>query len=91
MAGLTGMGFSAAAIIVGTIMRFAVSVQTTGLNIAKVGLILMIAGAIGFATSRILFFATRRAVVGGTHDAHRDERLQWTRCHSGQGRDLGDD
>ena len=36
------MGLSAVAIIAGAIMRFAVSVQTTGFNINKIGVILMI-------------------------------------------------
>jgi beta-lactamase regulating signal transducer with metallopeptidase domain len=75
MAGLTGMGLSAVAIIAGAIMRFAVSVQTTGLNINKIGIILMIAGVIGFLISTVLFASTRRAAVGGgTHTLHTETR-----------------
>lgn len=74
MAGLTGMGASAIAIIVGAIMRFAVSVHSTGFNITKVGDILIIAGAVGFVISAILFASTRKAVVGGTHTTHSETR-----------------
>lgn len=74
MAGLTGMGVSAVALIVGAIMRFAVSVQTTGFNINKIGVILMIAGAAGFIISGILFASTRKAVVGTSHSMHSETR-----------------
>jgi hypothetical protein len=74
MAGLSGMGLSAVAIIAGAIMRFAVTVQTTGFNINKIGIILMIAGAVGFVISCILFASTRNAVVGGTHTVHSETR-----------------
>jgi hypothetical protein len=74
MAGLTGMGLSAVALIAGAIMRFAITVQTTGFNINKIGVILMIAGAIGFVISSILFASTRSAAVGGTHTFHSETR-----------------
>lgn len=72
MAGLSGMGTSAVAIIVGAIMRFAISVQTTGFNVNRVGIILMIAGSIGFVIALVLFASTRRAVVGGEHTIHSE-------------------
>ena len=74
MAGLTGMGLSAAALIAGAIMRFAVSVQTTGINLHLVGVILMIAGAIGFVVSSVLFASTRSAGGGATHSMHSETR-----------------
>ena len=74
MAGLTGMGLSVVAIIAGAIMRFAVSVQATGFNINKIGLILLIAGVVGFLISVVLFASTRGAVVGGTHTLHTETR-----------------
>jgi hypothetical protein len=74
MAGLTGMGFSAVAIIAGAIMRFAITVQATGFNINKVGVILMVAGAVGFVISCVLFVSTRPAVTGGTHTFHSETR-----------------
>lgn len=57
--GMTGMGFSAAALVAGAIIQFAVTVHGHGFNVHTVGVILMIAGAIGFVVSSILFFATR--------------------------------
>lgn len=74
MAGLTGMGVSAVAIITGVIMRYAVAVQTTGFNLHKIGVILIIAGAVGFVISSILFASTRGAVVGTTHTMHSETR-----------------
>ncbi len=74
MAGLTGMGLSVVAFIAGAIMRFAITVQTTGFNINKIGVILMIAGAVGFVISTVLFASTRSAVVGGTHTVHSETR-----------------
>lgn len=74
MAGLTGMGLSAVAIVAGAIMRFAISVQSTGFNIHEVGNILMIAGAVGFVVSIVLAVSTRRANPGATHSVHSETR-----------------
>jgi sugar phosphate permease len=74
MAGLTGLGLSAAALVAGAIMRYAVSVQSTGFNINKIGVILMIAGAIGIVISAILFFSTRNSPSSGTHTMHSETR-----------------
>lgn len=49
-----GLGTSLFLIAVGAILRFAVSVTTTGFNIHTVGVILMIVGAIGLVIS--MFF-----------------------------------
>lgn len=68
------MGLSAVAIIAGAIMRFAVTVQATGFNINKIGLILMIAGVVGFLISAVLFASTRKAAVGGSHTLHTETR-----------------
>jgi hypothetical protein len=71
MAGLTGMGLSAMALIAGAIMRFAVTVQGSGFNVSKVGVILMIAGAAGLVISSVLFGLTRTQ-GGGTHTMHSE-------------------
>jgi hypothetical protein len=71
MAGLTGMGLSAVALIAGAIMRFAITVQGKGFNVSKIGVILMIAGAVGLVISSILF-ATTRTQGGGTHTMHSE-------------------
>lgn len=74
MAGVTGMGLSAAAIIAGAIMRYAISAHGKGFSITKIGLILMVAGAIGFVVSVILFASTKNAGTSGTHTMHSETR-----------------
>ena len=71
MAGLTGMGLSATALIAGAIMRFAITVQGKGFNVSKIGVILMIAGAIGLVISSVLFGLTRTQ-GNGTHTMHSE-------------------
>lgn len=73
MAGLTGMGFSAVALIAGAIMRFAITAQGSGFNVSKIGVILMIAGAVGLVISGILFGVTR-SQGSGTHTMHSEAR-----------------
>jgi hypothetical protein len=46
-----GIGTSIVLLAVGAILRFAVSVTTTGFNIHTVGVILMIAGLLGLVLS----------------------------------------
>jgi hypothetical protein len=72
MAGMTGMGLSAAALIAGAIMRYAVSATSSGFNITKIGLILMVAGAIGLVISSILFLMTKNGQTPATHTMHSE-------------------
>lgn len=55
-------GTSLFLIAVGAVLRFAVSVSTSGFNIQTVGLILMIVGAVGFVLSLLwmTMYADRR-------------------------------
>ncbi len=46
-----GIGTSLVLIALGAILRFAVTVTTTGFNIHTIGIILMIVGAVGFFLS----------------------------------------
>jgi sulfite exporter TauE/SafE len=46
-----GLGTSLLLIAVGAVLRFAVSVSTSGINLHTVGVILMVVGAIGFLIS----------------------------------------
>jgi uncharacterized membrane protein YjfL (UPF0719 family) len=59
MKGLSGVGASIVAFVVGAILRFAITVTSTGFNINKIGIILMWAGVIGFVISMVVFFVTR--------------------------------
>ena len=49
-------GTSLLLIAVGAVLRFAVSVSTSGFNIHTIGVILMIVGAVGFVLSLLYMF-----------------------------------
>jgi uncharacterized membrane protein len=46
-----GLGTSLLLVAVGAVLRFAVSVNTSGINLHTVGVILMIVGVVGFIIS----------------------------------------
>jgi hypothetical protein len=58
-----GLGSSLLLIAVGAILRFAITVNTHGVNLQTVGVILMIVGAVGFLVSLfwLAVYAERRA------------------------------
>jgi len=62
--GLAGMVISAIAAVAGAIMYWAVTAQNAaqnnGFRLSTVGVILMIAGAVGFVASAIVFATSRR-------------------------------
>jgi Domain of unknown function (DUF6458) len=58
-----GLGSSLFLIAVGAVLRFAVTVNTHGINLQTVGLILLIVGGIGFIIS--LFMMTAMADRSG--------------------------
>jgi hypothetical protein len=59
-----GIGTSIVVFAIGAILRFAVTVQTTGFNVHTIGVILMIVGAVGFVVS--LFFWNSWGGFGGS-------------------------
>jgi sulfite exporter TauE/SafE len=59
-----GLGTSIVLIAVGAILRFAVSVTTSGFNIHTIGVILIVVGAIGLALS-IVFWSSWGGFGGG--------------------------
>lgn len=69
--GLPGMVLSAIAAVAGAIMYWAVTYQGTGFRLSTVGIILMIAGAVGFVVSSIVFASSRQAVGSGHHSLDR--------------------
>jgi phosphate/sulfate permease len=69
--GLPGMVLSAIAAAAGAIMYWAITYHTNGVNLSKVGVILMIAGLAGFVVSSIVFATSRKAVSGGRHSLDR--------------------
>ena len=64
--GLVGMVFSGISMVAGAIMYWALTAQSSvvaqnhGFRLSTVGIILMIAGAVGFVVSLIVFAASRR-------------------------------
>jgi len=59
-----GLGTSILLVAVGAILRFAVSVTTTGFNIHTIGVILMIVGVVGLVLS-MLFWSSWGGLGGG--------------------------
>ena len=57
--GLPGMVIGAIAAVAGAIMYWAVTYQGTGFRMSTVGVILMIAGALGFVASAVIFAGSR--------------------------------
>ncbi len=66
-----GVGTSIVLIAVGAILRFAVSVTTTGFNLHTIGVILMVVGGVGLFLS-LVFWSTWGGFGGG--DAYRRRR-----------------
>jgi hypothetical protein len=64
-----GVGTGLFLIAVGAVLRFAVSVTTSGFNIHTIGVILMIVGAVGLVIS--LFFWSSWGGVGGGYRRER--------------------
>ena len=65
-----GIGVSVFLLAIGAILAFAVDVSVSGLDLATVGVILMIVGAIGLVTSMLIFgrdSVGRRSVVTDTY------------------------
>lgn len=55
-----GIGVAVVLIAIGAILTFAVHATVTGISIATVGIILMIAGAIGLVVTLAIFAPRRR-------------------------------
>lgn len=58
-----GIGVSVFLIAVGAILTFAVHASVTGIGLHTVGIILMIAGALGLLVTLTIFAPRRRATV----------------------------
>jgi Domain of unknown function (DUF6458) len=68
------LGTSLFLIAVGAVLRFAVSVSTSGFNIHTIGVILMIVGAVGFIISLLwmTMWADRRNRITHERVVHDD-------------------
>lgn len=67
-----GIGTSIFLIAVGAILKFAVTDAIAGIELATVGVILMVCGAIGLLLSLLFLSRSRTAVVGSTRVVERD-------------------
>jgi hypothetical protein len=67
------LGTSILLIAVGAILRFAVSVQTSGFNLHTIGLILIVIGVIGIILS-MLFWSTWGGFAGSSSSGYRRQR-----------------
>lgn len=70
--GTGSMAFGAALAVVGAIMRYAVSVHTTGFNIHTAGVILLFSGV------GLILFGLIAFVLGGRSTTSRQESVQAT-------------
>jgi hypothetical protein len=68
-----GIGTSIVLIAVGAILRFAVTVTASGFNIHTIGVILMVAGAVGLVLSAI-FWSSWGGGLGGNGGGYRRQR-----------------
>jgi hypothetical protein len=68
-----GFGTSIVVIAAGAILRFAVSVTTTGFNLHSIGLILMIVGVLALVLS-IVFWSSWGGFGGGAGGGYRRQR-----------------
>ncbi len=62
-------GGSIALIVIGAILRFAISYSPSGINLQLVGVIVMIAGVVGLIISLVWMFGRRRRTVTATSPA----------------------
>ena len=69
-----GLGTSIVLIAVGAILRFAVTVTTTGFNLHTIGVILMIVGAVGLVLS-LIFWSSWGGFGGGGGGYRRRRRV----------------
>jgi hypothetical protein len=69
--GLPGMVLSALSVAAGAILYWAVTYQGHGFRLSTVGVILMVAGGIGFVTSAVIFGVSRNPVGSGHHTLDR--------------------
>jgi beta-lactamase regulating signal transducer with metallopeptidase domain len=67
-----GIGTSLFLIAAGAILRYAVSDAISGVDLATVGLILLIVGVVGLAISLFMMLAATRRETVVTHDRYVD-------------------
>ena len=74
-------GGSVALIVIGAILRFAISYSPASVNLQLVGVILMIAGVIGLVVSLVWMFGRRRGDRHHDQDTDRDRSVRGASLH----------
>ena len=67
------IGGSIALIVIGAILRFAISYSPSGIDLQLVGVILIIAGVVGLIISLVWMFGRRRRTVTTTRTPNATE------------------
>ena len=70
------IGGSIALIVIGAILRFAISFSPAYVNLRLVGLIMMIGGIIGLIISLAFTFSRRRRPAGAATEVYEERRYQ---------------
>jgi uncharacterized protein DUF6458 len=70
-----GLGTSIFLIALGAVFAFAVNASVSGIDLATLGVILMIVGAIGLVVSLVFLTPARRGVVARDRVVERDPYL----------------
>jgi hypothetical protein len=68
------VGGSIALIVIGAILRFAVTWSPNGIDLQLVGLIVMLGGIVGLIISLGFLFARRRSTAPGTTEVYEERR-----------------
>jgi len=68
------IGGSIALIVIGAILRFAITWSPNGIDLQLVGVIVMLGGIVGLIISLAFVFARRRAVAPGTTEVYEERR-----------------
>ena len=70
------IGGSIALIVIGAILRFAVTWTPDGIDLQLVGVIVMLGGIAGLIISLAFLFARRRSATAGTTEVYEERRYQ---------------
>jgi hypothetical protein len=68
------IGGSIALIVIGAILKFAITWSPNGIDLQLVGVIVMLGGIVGLIISLAFLFARRRSTTAGTTEVYEERR-----------------
>jgi hypothetical protein len=68
------IGGSIALIVIGAILKFAITWSPNGIDLQLVGVIVMLGGIVGLIISLAFLFARRRGTTAGTTEVYEERR-----------------